>query len=59
MQLPKRTDISPSFSGVEWECYRDGYKRRARLKNTGALLLGELTVFALFGVALGLNLFAT
>ena len=41
--LPKRSNISPSFSGVELECYRDGYKRRASWKNCGAVLLGELT----------------
>ena len=45
MALPKRSDISPSSSGVELKCYRDGYIRRARWKNCGALLLGDLTGF--------------
>lgn len=41
---PRRETISPSSGGVELECYRDGYKRRASWKNCGALLLGGLTV---------------
>ena len=41
--LPKRENISPYSSGVDLEGYRDGYKRRAKWKNCGALLLGELT----------------
>ncbi len=43
--LPKRENISPYSSGVDLECYRDGYKRRAKWKNCGALLLGELTAY--------------
>ena len=48
MALPKRSDISPSSSGVELKCYRDGYIRRARWKNCGALLLGDLTGFIVY-----------
>ena len=48
---PRRETISSSSGGVELECYRDGYKRRASWKNCGALLLGGLTVFA--GVFVG------
>jgi hypothetical protein len=42
----KRENIFPPFGGVDLECYRDGYVKKARLKNSGALLLGELTMFA-------------
>ena len=45
---PKRETIFPYIGGVELECYRDGYKNKARWKNSGALLLGELTVMSGF-----------
>jgi hypothetical protein len=41
--FPKRDTIYPYFGTVELQCYRDGYKSRARLKNCGALVLGEVT----------------
>ena len=45
--FPRRENISRPVGAVDevdMECYRDGYTRRARLKNAGAVLLGDLTV---------------
>jgi hypothetical protein len=44
--FPKRQDIFPYTGAVDLECYRDGYKTKAGLKNAGSLLLGELTISA-------------
>ncbi len=52
--FPTRNNISPRSSGVDLECYRDGYKRRARWKNLSALLLCELPAFAVSSFLLAL-----
>ncbi len=44
--FPKRENISLPFGAgdeVDLECYRDGYIRKARMKNAGAVLLGNVT----------------
>ena len=44
--FPTRNNITPYSSGGDLECYRDGYKQRAALKNCGAVFMGELTSHA-------------
>ena len=44
--LPRRNKIAPYSGRIDLECYRDGYKRRATLKNCGAVLFGVLTSHA-------------
>jgi len=47
---PTRSNITPHNSRGNLTCYRDGYKRRAALKNCGAVFLGEFTALTVFVV---------
>jgi hypothetical protein len=48
--FPRRDSIYPYFGNVDLECYRDGYRRMTRWENCGAVLLGELTAYAVIFV---------
>ena len=44
--LPSKGKINPTGEGLDLDCYRTGYVRKARLKNTASLLFGESVALA-------------